>query len=432
MSSRHPIDEVFRDKLAQYSTESPMHLWEKIDQKRSQRKRRGLYFRVLAGLGVLLVTFALIWTNFSADQYTLNALPIPLKERNNLSIAQNKTPHLAKSETPEPNQEQIVQRLTSIPKTEKRIFTTEDKSLNAVTAEDAAEQLETSTEIEMEAKKSINTEKWASQTLPILAFQSQVATTATDFEFTDPTDCAKFKKRPWKFFATFGGAIDLARRQMTPKDADAAAYTDTRENTELPFYTFSLDARASVITPIGLGFTTGLDYTQINEKFDYVDPDAERTEIITTEYGPNGEITGIDTVLILGSREIITYNRYRILDIPLLANYELDFTHFALEVKGGILINILSRQKGDFLSPNDLEPTSFTSDEPNSYSAFRQNIGIGYYGGMSFNYKLNGGFQVSFEPFFRVYPKSFTKENFPVTQKYFLTGLKLGLKVPLR
>ncbi|GJM33064.1 MAG: hypothetical protein DHS20C18_20650 [Saprospiraceae bacterium] len=438
MSARNPIDAIFKDKLAHHSTEPPMHLWEKIDQKRSKRDRNVLYFRsTLVGLALLTTAAISLFLIRQNQETTIQFLPIPqYGQVAQAEIEQPQTTSLAtKLEITKQHTESTKQKNRFPAPLNKATVKKEKQTLGQEINIEEAITIETEAGAD-EAIQSNNSfvlqNQWKSPKLEMPALDALQTSSVSAFKFTDPTDCAKFNKRPWRFFATFGGAIDLARRQLTPKDPDAAAYVATREGTELPFYTFTFDARVSVTSPIGLALTTGLDYTQINEKFDFLDPHAERTEIITNEYGPNGEILGTDTVLIFGQREKITYNRYRILDIPLLVGYELDFSHFSLEMKGGILLNIISRQKGDFLSPDDLQPISFTNDEPDAYPAFKQNIGLGYYGGISFNYKMNAGYQISFEPFFRVYPKSFTKEAFPVSQKYFLTGLQLGLKVPLR
>ena len=89
-------------------------------------------------------------------------------------------------------------------------------------------------------------------------------------------------------------------------------------------YTFSTGVRLSAVSGFGLAFRTGINYSQISEKFEYFNGSEVTTEIVEN-YGPNGEFLGTDTIVVTGSRYKTTFNKYRTLDIPILLGYEFDY-----------------------------------------------------------------------------------------------------------
>ena len=64
MKSNNPTDQIFRKSLGDYASEPPMHIWERIDQKRSPRHRAWMLFRRnwgVAMLALLLVGTVSFW-----------------------------------------------------------------------------------------------------------------------------------------------------------------------------------------------------------------------------------------------------------------------------------------------------------------------------------------------------------------------------------
>ncbi|MEM8907659.1 MAG: hypothetical protein AAGD05_07415, partial [Bacteroidota bacterium] len=82
------IDQIFRDRLNDYASSSPEHLWEKIDAQRSKRKKRPFFYRwrfSILALALLITSMGLYW--MIAGQHNerlLNALILAKSENQSL------------------------------------------------------------------------------------------------------------------------------------------------------------------------------------------------------------------------------------------------------------------------------------------------------------------------------------------------------------
>lgn len=249
--------------------------------------------------------------------------------------------------------------------------------------------------------------------------------------FARGPQCVRFgENRRWRLYADMSLGPAYAIRQLEAKSSEFEDYAAARRDTERPQVSFTTGVRLSLVTDFGLALRTGLQYTQFNEKFDYTD-NSEETITITNVYGPNGEIIGTDTLVETTMQRQIAYNNYRMVDIPLLVGYEWRRPKWTLAFNGGPLINVLFRARGDFLSPDDMSPVDFSSDATGTYPAFRREIGLGWYAGIGFHYKVREDIQILLEPHFRLYPGSVTRNDYVLDQKYMNAGLSVGLRKQL-
>ena len=222
-------------------------------------------------------------------------------------------------------------------------------------------------------------------------------------------------------------------RSLELKSQELGNYIDARNNTESSLYSFSASMRVSYISGSGLGFKTGFNYSQINEKFEYLDPDASLIRTIITidtllVGGVPTVISDTSTIRIPGSLDITTFNRYRFFDIPLLLTYEAPLNDkFYYSFNGGALINLAFSQKGRFLDPSEM-PVWFTRGEPDRFDAFRSSAGLSLFGSLGLHYKLNDKFDIILEPNFRFYMGSLTTESYPLEQNWFTFGLSHGIR----
>jgi len=243
----------------------------------------------------------------------------------------------------------------------------------------------------------------------------------------DP-ECARFGK--WLrlyFYADAYFSPDIAFRTLKPKTADYYEYSQTREDTESRGISFSSGLRFSVVSNYGWALRTGIVYSQINEKFDYLSEDEVRTTIKTI-YGPGNVVIGYDTLVENGSRFKTTYNHYKMIDIPLIVGYEVNAKNkMSFSLNGGVYLNIMSRQKGDFLSPEN-KLVSFTSEEENPYPAFKSRLNLSLFGSVGVMYNITDQWQLLLEPQVRYYMDPLTNRNYMVEQSYFSTGLITGLR----
>jgi hypothetical protein len=178
------------------------------------------------------------------------------------------------------------------------------------------------------------------------------------------------------------------------------------------------------LTEFGWAIRTGLVYSQINEILE-----TQYTEIVTT-FDANGNVVGT----IEGTRDVNIRNKYKMIDIPIVFGYEVSMRKFDLNVNGGVYMNLKSMQSGAFFSPIEDRVIYFTEGHTDNYDIFKSNIGLSIFMGLGFNFDLTNSFnldkkiQLIIEPHTRFYPKSFAIENYILNQKYFSTGVMIGLR----
>lgn len=426
--SQHPIDDIFSRKLnGGHPLGAPMHLWEAIDEQRDWKHKLLNQVRLrwlplsLTASGLTVATLFLI-VNYSI-QPEISHFPIPL---NGAIMADHTT-----------SQEEI-QQITNLE--EPPMIVPPKKSL-AKTALAAKPVLASIVE-----KKEPNPKSTIEPKLPrtapakqeITSYPSTSALLALsegapamlgspihilDGLFGKEPECAKFKKGEIRFYLDLLVSPDLTFRQLDPKNPVYTDYTESREATETLEYTFSTGARISAVSSFGLALRTGINYSQINEKFEYVNETETTTTVITDANG-----IPIDTFVETGARYKTTFNKYRTLDIPVLLGYEIDFKNFVFTVNGGAYVNLIFNQKGDFLSPQDLRPVNFSSNNPDAFPAFKNRLGLGWYGSVSVQYQLKPRLHLLLEPHFKMYPKSVTQPQYIVDQRYLSTGLFVGIR----
>ena len=217
---------------------------------------------------------------------------------------------------------------------------------------------------------------------------------------------------------------DYANQILEYKSEDFREHAQQRTDTEKPYYSFNTGVRVNFLTEFGWAIRTGLVYTQINEILE-----TQYTEIVTT-LDANGNVIGTTE----GTRDVNIRNNYKMFDIPIIFGYEVPMKKFDLNVNGGVYMNLISKQSGAFFSPIEDRVVYFTEGHPDDYDIFKNNIGLSVFMGLGFNFDLTSAFnankktQLIVEPHARFYPKSFALDNYILNQKYFSTGLMIGLR----
>ncbi len=228
-------------------------------------------------------------------------------------------------------------------------------------------------------------------------------------------------------------APEYAARQLVYKEPGMIDYAALRNETESYSFAFSMGFRANAHFKGGLALRTGLIYTDIVEKLQFKDPNAEITKVITinidTLYdGPN-QIIRIDTLSIVefGQHDKIGYNRYRFFDVPLILAYEIDRGRWIIHLNTGVMLNVATAQRGSFLDPES-NLVSINSNGVNSYPAFRKKVGSSLLMSLGFNYAIKPKLHVLVEPQLRVWMSPLNIKDYPVDQKYVNIGLAMGVR----
>jgi len=226
-----------------------------------------------------------------------------------------------------------------------------------------------------------------------------------------------------KTYIEIYGGPDMAFRNLS--DTGNSAYLQKRKESTKFSSAFSAGMRYTKVFSNGMSVRTGINYSQINEKFTFVQGNLVQ---VTYIIDANGDTTG--SYITTGTRYKTTINKFRTIDVPVLIGYEVGNGKLHANINAGVIINAYSWQKGDVLD-TAFRPVSITTGKSNSPYQFKTNIGVGFMVGTSLYYKLNDKVHVLAEPYFRYSLSPMSKENLTFTQKYNTAGIRVGLRVDL-
>jgi len=223
-----------------------------------------------------------------------------------------------------------------------------------------------------------------------------------------------------RYFEIYGGP-DYAFRSIT--DTGNSAYLQKRKESSHFSSAFSVGVRYTKVFNNGMSFRTGINYSQINEKFKYAEGNIIQVVYIVDG---NGDTTGSYTTS--GTRYKTTFNKFRTIDVPLLIGYELGNGRWHANFNAGAIVNVYSWQKGDVLD-TAYKPITITTGKASSAYQFKTNVGIGFLGSVSVYYKLTSRLHILAEPYFRYNFTPASKADLTIKQKYNTAGLRVGVRI---
>lgn len=427
MKSRHPIDEFFRNSLRHQEVEPPMHLWDNIVQERAQQvqgKRTKWFLLATGSLSFIAVTIILATLAVPAHKVSLGSFPIPV----NSGLARLEQPakvseeiKVEKHETAAP----VVQTTSSsTPIIKATLTNTAAPTVSKLKSKKRSVQVAT---VIPDAPKAMLPKPMAHLTALPLINNSEVNIKTRYTSFPDKPKCAKFNPGHWGIYLDIMASPDITFRRLRSKESQYIEYAESRDATESPYYNFSTSLRVSAVSSFGLALRTGVNFSQISERFDYENGGVERT-IIEEVKDASGNIIDYDTIVEVGTRIKTTYNTFQTLDIPIIVGYEYNHKNFTFTANGGAYINLLFRSEGDFLSPDENKPVSFSPDDPDAIEAFKEQVGIGWYGSLGVLYHISPKLSLQVEPHFKIYPQPVTKDQYILDQNYLSAGVFIGLR----
>lgn len=461
-----PQEKSWKDRLYQAEADYPSDMWERIavnlPPQKAKNKRRFLPFLFL-GFTLIVITSSIYILTGNPDKQNSNqgidsiVNLVDQKQTFSSTSTENyrekEISEIVDSKSQKNNNTNIYTSKSDInKKTFNRIFDNvsqnkiiQNSSLNSIsTAIESSNNTPVINEIEITDNDKNNVlehsrhelirsedSRFLMSPLPVLPALNRVP--EQYFHQFPAPECPSFYNDQAGMYLDFYFSHEYGFRELSPKNTVLQSYASQRDSTESGQYSFSAGARISFILPSGWGVKSGINYSQINEKFSFTDPDDSMTEtvIVIDTVLINGIPTAVSdttTTTIPGTTEITTYNKYRFIDIPILATYEAPLNdRWYFNVNGGVLFNLTFSQKGRFLDEAG-EPVWFTSSRADRVEAYKMSVGLSFYGSLALHYVWNDHFDLFLEPNFRYYTGSLTTEEYGLNQKYLTTGLMTGVR----
>lgn len=228
---------------------------------------------------------------------------------------------------------------------------------------------------------------------------------------------------------------DYANKVLQPNGGESQGYLNIRNQTERAMYSYSVGARFGYNLSYRWNLHTGFNYSQINEKFEYTDPESNQTRLITIKdyVYANGKIVDSiiteEIVVVPGTEKLRVYNTFRSFDIPIIARFTLLANkHLSLSATAGVYLNLGFSQRGMIIGDNSNAPIDFTSGKENAEVIFKTQLGVSAYGGVSLAYHLTSNIDFVLEPHVRFQTESMTVGDYALKQNFNTFGVATGLR----
>jgi hypothetical protein len=264
----------------------------------------------------------------------------------------------------------------------------------------------------------------------------QLSANAHDKKMKSIIICPTIRGKSASFNTDWGMEIyaspDYAFKSVSNVNA-SAQYLNSKDSSEQMQVGYSAGIR--LVKPLNDHFLlkTGLQYSQINQKFVYKsENEIKVTTVITARTiirSPGDTIQVSDTSVLqtIGYSTKNVKNRYRSIDIPLTLGYEFGNDDLRIGINAGVIFNISSWYQGEMLD-TAYQPVSISKA---SNSLFKTNIGMGLYSSISIQKRISDNTHLFFEPYFRYNLKNMTNDLSAYSQRFQVGGLAIGLRFNL-
>lgn len=223
-----------------------------------------------------------------------------------------------------------------------------------------------------------------------------------------------------------GGMSSIAKNLDLKDSIFNQNYLKNRNETET-----SLDARhfgleLSAHHKSGFGISTGLNHTTITERFDFRYATSNSNSIYAPKFL---RIISSDTLpiydLVANNQTAIhrlkIYNRYHLLDLPILFSYQYNSNKWNFGIQAGALLNLSLKIRGKILDEENILLAIHSKEN----KIFKARVGVGYLFGASVRRNINSKLAIGLTANYRIYPNDFTLSNYDLKQNYSLLGANL-------
>lgn len=237
----------------------------------------------------------------------------------------------------------------------------------------------------------------------------------------DRKRCYDFNKNTSAWLLDFYAGPSLPQKLLSTTP-DNLPYLNKRLNTERRDWAFNGGVRATYLFKRNFMLRSGLHYDHATEVFDF--PILTRIDY-NISYDPvtgKNDTTGQTPVYDHNK----TFNRFGMLEVPLLAGAEVRSGNMGINVNAGMSLNLLFWKRGQIISPTTDKPAWFTPGKE-ELQLFRTHTGLSFVGSAQCFWHLHPRLRLYAEPYLRQVLKPISVASYPVEQRHRIWGLNLGV-----
>jgi len=466
MRDNIPFDDFVKTQLSDYSPNVPEHIWKNIAAAKRGSKPKGFWISIFNRNNLLVLLAAILLIGGGASYFLFSSVNDNSSPKNiaGESYLDKKTNHISQKVTASSQENNKGDETTSPDDQSEEVkINVANNNIVQAPSENNSNQNnfiipslrnraldntnvneDNTGEIDREKLSAINN-KSVSNPIFFSPFTVNNAKELSVTKIINPLniklpDCPTIEKNAAgnkKYWEVYAGPDYAFKSYKSYSDTASANYLNKRKASTKFASAFSAGVRYTKVFNNATSIRTGINYSQVNEKFLYFNPnEIKYVTVITTRViirSPGDTVYINDTLQYqqTGARTKTTYNRYRNIDIPLVMGYEVGNEKIHANINAGVIINIYSWYKGDVLD-SLYQPVSITTGKGNSVYQFKNNIGVGFLGSVSVYYKMTDNLHLLLEPYFRYNLSPMSKANLNLQQKNHTAGLRAGVRFDLK
>lgn len=439
------VDRQFKETFNEWEVQPNAVIWDKIAAELPSRPRRKLiawWIFGAAGLAIigLLLVKPRVEQNRSIEIYPQNInLPITNNVTGQATQEESNTPL---SKDPQASSLSTKKRPTKTEPIQASVKNDFIADLKIETPIKNSEITPGATEAKIKNETPSATVDQPSHILPSQkVFRPVVFIPSINHELpgSDPV-CPGFEKgrggvRGGQWQLDIFGGPGYAFRHLTAKTTEGSSYLQAREREEHPVLAYMAGARLGYYRPIGLGRAIGLkagvDMGRIVEKLAYSRDSilGTVTTIVIDSQQINGQwVINRDTVTTqrLGHLDREVYNRFTLIELPLVLSYQWERGPWLWQINGGATVQLAYKKQGYILDASD---TQVSLNDQSASQSFTTQWGTQLWASVGLHRRISDRWYLFAEPTLRYQLKSLTTSTNLLDQRYLQVHLNLGAKI---
>lgn len=243
-------------------------------------------------------------------------------------------------------------------------------------------------------------------------------------------DCYDFTERWWAWGLDVYGGMHYTHKALSSNgdNGELDNYIEARKDTESALEAFEFGVALNLMHRKGFVASVGFNYSQINEEFNYLRTRRETmfdSVVVRINIDSTGQVDSIRDwrpVTIQYSEQVITYNSFRMIDIPVGLGYQFTSGKMVFEIQAGAMLNLAFIKEGEILSSGlDVMEIDDTT--------FKTSVGLSGWLGVKALYPVSRRWSVYAEPIARFNVVPVTVDGYELTQRYNRFGLRVGARM---
>ncbi|MFK7908488.1 MAG: hypothetical protein AB8B69_25375, partial [Chitinophagales bacterium] len=231
------------------------------------------------------------------------------------------------------------------------------------------------------------------------------------------------------------GEGNMSSVTVESQNTETNAYETTWNNTDTPLGSYELGVMLGYEFDNGLYAALGLEYQKTVEKLEYQQTIIERITVWSDEAyfyldDAGNQVFVGDSVTTQSTykRSVVSGKEHTIMNLPIMLGYKLRMNRFNVGIFGGMNINLSHKFEGKIID----ESNSFvTLNEDNYETVYKNKLDASPFAGLHLGYSMSNHAELYFNPTFRFHSKSWMQDDYSLSAKYQLAGVRLGLRYKL-